>query len=290
MSVVRAARMSSWNEAERLNAADLCNAKGHVARGRVAGRGEPPLSPRKKHKPPVGGSFTPLIASDQYAKQNIHSFLSHPAVAGSDTYDHEFCLMCRVALDGKEGDIPLETRARIVCALRYKQHHGCSDGHYDFQLRRNACWATLKMGRLCTRDDYPYLPFFKCCAKLQLQGVPGFLDDPVVQPRWAILDKQAIVEEKVCGGLASCEGYTPFRANGCGTRTTTQRQKRSVLLHALAAFGISDVASVCAVQDWFAHRRLQQFAKAEEHLKRRCGMVTPGVKGEVERLLRQACG
>ena len=45
-------------------------------------------------------------------------------------------------------------------------------------------------------------------------------------------------------------------------------------LVALATFGISDAASVRAVQDWFAHRRLQQFAKAE-HLKRRCGMVTP---------------
>ena len=32
------------------------------------------------------------------------------------------------------------------------------------------------------------------------------------------------------------------------------------------------------------------FAKAKEHLKRRCGMVTRGVKGEVERLLRQARG
>ena len=29
-----------------------------------------------------------------------------------------------------------------------------------------------------------------------------------------------------------------------------------------------------------SHRRLQQFAKAKEHLKRRCGMVTPSVKGE----------
>ena len=36
---------------------------------------------------------------------------------------------------------------------------------------------------------------------------------------------------------------------------------------------------------WFAHHHMQQFAKAGEHLKWRCGMVTPGVKGEVECLL-----
>ena len=29
------------------------------------------------------------------------------------TLDHEFRLMCRVALDGKEGDIPLETRPAL---------------------------------------------------------------------------------------------------------------------------------------------------------------------------------
>ena len=59
---------------------------------------------------------------------------------------------------------------------------------------------------------------------------------------------------------------------------------------ALAAFGTTDAKHVEAVQKWFAHRRLQQFAKAEEHLKWRCGMVTPGVKGEFECLLRQARG
>ena len=51
-------------------------------------------------------------------KKQVCSFASHLGVAGSDNYDHEFRLMHRVAVDGKEGDIPLETWARIVCALR----------------------------------------------------------------------------------------------------------------------------------------------------------------------------
>ena len=32
--------------------------------------------------------------------------------------------------------------------------------------------------------DHPYLPTFKCCSELQLQGVPGFLDDPVLERGW----------------------------------------------------------------------------------------------------------
>ena len=118
----------------------------------------------------------------QYAKQHFRSFVSHPGMEGADTYDHEFILMCRVAPDGKEAGIPLETRSLIVCAPRYKQYHAYTDGQYDFQLRKNGCLAKMGQGRLCKPKDYPYLPTFKCYCKLQLHGVPGFLDDPVVQP------------------------------------------------------------------------------------------------------------
>ena len=55
------------------------------------------------------------------------------------------------------------------CALRYKQYHACTDGQYDFQLRRNGCLA--KMG--CKPKDYPYLPTFKCCSELQIYPCAG---------------------------------------------------------------------------------------------------------------------
>ena len=80
----------------------------------------PPQEALATHRRSFQTVFVVSIAGGQYATQNTHSFVSYPRVAGLDTYDHEFRLMCRVALDGKEGDIPLETRARIVCALRYK--------------------------------------------------------------------------------------------------------------------------------------------------------------------------
>ena len=108
-------------------------------------------------------------------------FVSHPGVAGSYTYDHRFRLRCRVALDGKEGDIPVEGRSRVVCALVYEQYHGCSDGHYDFQLCWNARRATLKMGRLRTPDDYPSPPLFQVLCRVTIARCPFFffLDDPV---------------------------------------------------------------------------------------------------------------
>ena len=58
-----------------------------------------------------------------------------------------------------------------------------------------------------------------------------------------------------------------------------------VVLCCVVLCTVAIAASVRVVQDWFAQCHLQQFAKAKEHLKRRCGMVTPRVKGEMERLL-----
>ena len=55
-------------------------------------------------------------------------FVAWPLELGLGSHhDHEFRLMCRVALDGKEEDIPVETRSRIVCALRFKQYHVCTN-------------------------------------------------------------------------------------------------------------------------------------------------------------------
>ena len=71
---------------------------------------------------------------------------------------------------------------------------------------------------------------------------------------------------------------------------TNHREMEDIRAFALAAFGTTNAKHVEAVQKWFAHRRLQNFPKAKEHLKWRFGMVTPGVKGEVERLLWQASG
>ena len=157
--------------------------------------------------------------------------------------------MCRVALDGKEGDVPPETWARIVCVLRYTQYHGSSDGHYDFPLCSNAYWATLKTGRLCIPHDYPYLFFFKCCAELQLQGVPGFLDDPVVQPMGKFLTNQQLLRKKCAEDLQVVK-VTPLSVL-CKQLWDTNNypEEKDICAVALAAFGIIDAAIVRAVQD-----------------------------------------
>ena len=157
-SVVRAARMSLWNEAERLNAAKTRAIQKALLREAVllpADNDLPPKDALDTRRRRFQIVLTTSIGGTQYAKQHFRSFVSHPGVEGSDPYDHEFRLMCRVALDGKEVDIPLETRSGIVCALWYKQYHACSDGQYDFQLHRNGCLAKMGKGRLCKPETTP---------------------------------------------------------------------------------------------------------------------------------------
>ena len=170
--------------------------------------------------------------------------MSHPGVAGSNTYDHEFHLICRVALDGKEGDIPLETWARIVCALRYKQYHGCLDEHYDSQLGMNAFWAKLEMGRSCTPDDYLYPPFFKCCAELPLQGVCGFLDDPLVQPGEQFLTNELMFRKKCAADLQVVKVAPPSVVCKRLWEKGNDPQAKEIRGVAVAAFGIGDATSV----------------------------------------------
>ena len=86
--------------------------------------------------------------------------------------------------------------------VRYKQYRACTDGHNDFWLRSNGCLA--KMGR----GTYP--PTFKCCSELQLQGVPGFLDDPVVQPGGEFMSAEQLLRKNVLRTCEGCEGCSPL--------------------------------------------------------------------------------
>ena len=51
-------------------------------------------------------------------------------------------------------------------------------------------------GRLCKIEDSPYPPIFKCCGELQLQGVPGFLDDLVVQLGGEFMSAEHLLRKK----------------------------------------------------------------------------------------------
>ena len=57
---------------------------------------------------------------------------------------------------------------------------------------------------------------------------------------------------------------------------------------AVESFGVA--SKVSEVKRWFAQRRMHKLVPGEAKLKRRCGMVEPGVLGQVERLVAQARG
>ena len=119
--------------------------------------------------------------------------------------------MCRVALDGKEGDIPLETRARIVHLMT-----------------------------ICTPP-----PPFKCCVEMQLQGVIGSLDDPFVQPGGQFLTNEELLRKRCAEGL-QVVNFTPPSSKQLWDKNNYP-ETEEIRAIALAAFGISDAASMRAV-------------------------------------------
>ena len=92
--------------------------------------------------------LTALMNGAQYAKQVLCKFVLHPGVEGSNTYDHEVRLMCRVALDGKGADLFFETRSRIVGAMWY-------NGRYLFQLQRYGRFVKMGPPRLLPDGGLP---------------------------------------------------------------------------------------------------------------------------------------
>jgi hypothetical protein len=134
---VRAAGMSSYNEAERINGAETCAAQKANLQGAVFLAEDESLPPNEAllvRRRRFQSVLTHALSGAIYAKWNITSLASHPGVEGSELYTTQFHLECRAIMDGS------------TLVLRYQELHSAA-GYYDFQLRRTACKKAL--GRLC---------------------------------------------------------------------------------------------------------------------------------------------
>ena len=195
---VRAAGMSSYNEAERVNGAETCAAQKVNLQGAVflaEDESLPPneaLSLRRRRFQPV---LTHALSGAVYAKQHITSLASHPGVERSELYTTHFRLECRAIMDGSTLEIPLDTRLHIRNVLRYQELHSAA-GYYDFQLRRSACKKAL--GRLCCETDYPSPPVLEPCQPLEsiLHDVCEFLDDSTLGHDGHFLSATELQEKK----------------------------------------------------------------------------------------------
>ena len=161
MACCRAAGLSSFNEAERVNGAETRSVQKGKLKQAVLLDSDALLPPaevlavrRRRFQCLLGNA----IAGATYSKKPIISLMSHPGVEGSDTFSQDLGMYCRIVLDSKPEEVPLNARFSIVNALRYQELHHAA-GFFDFWFRRMACVRHLN--RLCTPADYGSRPHSK---------------------------------------------------------------------------------------------------------------------------------
>ena len=223
------------------------------------------------------------ISGGVYAGQHVRSVVSHPGIEHSETYDNEFRLYCRVILDGKQADVPIPARSTIANALHYRTLHH-AQGYY----RRTSCMHTL--GKPCAPEDYPFAVAFKTCSELSLDAKPvsPFLDDATVGPDGKFLNPDGLAAKMVELGVHVITNPPPSVFCKRLSDITMQPTLEQMTQVAVEAFRVA--SKVSEVKRWFAERRMHKFVQGGAKLKRRCGMVEPGVLGQVERLVAQARG
>jgi len=161
-----AAGLSSFNEAERVNATQtkaVCKADVPT----MLALGPPSNSADlQRNRRGFQMAMTSAIAGGTYAKRAIVSYASYDQVLDSEVTSNAERFAARPIIAAKPENRLLLPMARVVCpGLRYGDLHGKRD-KLAFQLSREACSLPGRLGRLCTRSDYaPFddkLPFKPC--------------------------------------------------------------------------------------------------------------------------------
>jgi hypothetical protein len=198
MACVRAASLSSLNEAERVNGVETRSVQKAKLRQAVMQPSDSSLPApemltvrRRRFQTAISNA----ISGATYSGRPVVSLMSHQDVPDSDRYSQEFRMHCRTVLDGKPQDVPLNVRLGITNALRYQELHSAA-GFFDFQLRRTACVHKLK--RLCNPADYPSAPDFMACSDLPEAdaSICPFQHDPVYTEEGSFMSDADVEAER----------------------------------------------------------------------------------------------
>ena len=214
IACVRATGLSSFDEAERVNGAETRSVQKGKLRWAVLLESNSSLPAdemiavwRRRFQTVLANS----IAGAMYSGRRIISSMSHPKVEGSNAFSQQFRMHCRIVLDGKPSEVPVNARLSIANALKFQELHFAA-GFFDLQLRRNACIRSLKC--LCTGNDYPSVPSFTPCSVMQIPDdtICRFVNNPVYSSDGAFLTPEGVEEERQKTGVPVLKVEAPLRA------------------------------------------------------------------------------
>ena len=152
----RNANASSYSEAERVNASETTA----MTKADVPSLGKLPL-PRnatelKRNRRAVLRAIVNALKGATYAKRNLLSIESTTDAPSAPFISEAERLAARAIMAKPRDKRSIMPMAKLVMTtLRYRELHAYSS-HYTFQLSRNACSLSSRLGRLCRASDYPF--------------------------------------------------------------------------------------------------------------------------------------
>jgi len=270
VNFVRPAELSAYNEAERLNGVETrALARGHcpslLALGRPKNAGE-----LARNRLAFLHSIANAIGTAKYAGRNLVSLPSHSEVPDSMLHSDAERKAIRGILDTKAGGdrngMPYTKSA--MPTLTYQKLHSLA-GHYDFQLRREAC--THELGRLCRRSDYgryaasmDFLP----CDEREWRGAPlpfVFMPSPERSPNGSFEYWPTTKSKIQSGEIPPVPSKLPppsVQLKAYFKHSTPNPSPSEV--QRLAAEVMKFDGDVPVVEEWFSVWRMKQFERDEE--------------------------
>ena len=169
---IRAAGMSSYNEAERLNGLETRAVQKAILQDAVLLEEDQALTPAdalQTRRRRFQNILAYAISGGKYAGEHITSVVSHPDIPLSNTFMAEFRSYCRVVLDGHTADVPCP--ARPLAAPRNAKSYSCGA---DTLLPCKPCFRVNRGVRHCCKaGHHRRLAGFQVLASTKHLGTPS---------------------------------------------------------------------------------------------------------------------
>ena len=287
--MARCVRLSPYNEAERVNAAET-ESVSKLDVPDLHALGLPRTSAELlRNRRSFAKAIANCIGSVTYAGKKIPSMTSFPGDPHSEDISDAERTAARsiMSLKSEEKKRRAPMATTVLPTLKYKELHGFQT-HYSFQLRRNACRLPTRLGRLCCRRDYApddtSMPFLPCAERAFVGPEPEWFFIPM--PPWKD-DKYAhwdtVLAGLIDGSISHEYKLDPpslvlkafYKGKSKNPPADTRAQLARDLLHS------DDAERLGIVNAYFDEKRNNEFIVELEH-REKANQVGNRIPGEDE--------
>lgn len=295
----RAAKLSSYNEAEHQNSEETsCVTKAEIPS--LLNLGPPRNAAElKRNRRAFLHAIGNALKGGTYAGSPIVSRVVTPEQPVAPFISEVERLAARKINDAKPEKRSTMPMAKLVLpVLRYKELHSL-EAYYHFQLARNACKLSNRLGRLCEPKDYPFSRElqFQTCSERRWRGrfpapdYPFLVDPPFdpARPGGHYSDLNGMRTALRAGTISPthvartpAEQLKEFYAGKSVLPSTADRDRLAREL-----LGSDNEAKCALIDRWFSERRMNDFVKEDQRRQREANQAHDKLESEQLRILAE---